>query len=95
VENVRDDVTKIEQDPTTQVTAFSSKSPTSARQHLVFDFVSDCLNISFIASSYHHERIDDSDGAADIKSDNVFSLLGVCCSRDNGDVVDGGGSCGH
>jgi hypothetical protein len=95
VENVSDDVTKIEQDPSTQVTAFPSERAASARQHLIFDFVGDRLNVSFIASSDHDKRVDDSDGSAHIESDNVFSLLGVRCGGDDGDMVYSGLGCGH
>jgi hypothetical protein len=95
VEYMCDDLTKIEQDPSTQVTAFPSERPASARQHLIFDFVGDCLNVSFIASRDHDKRVDDSDGSAYIESDNVFSLLGVCCGGDDGDMAYGGGGCGH
>jgi hypothetical protein len=95
VENMSDDVTKIKQDPSTQVTAFPTERADSARQHLIFDFVGDCLNVSFIASSDHDKGVDDSDGSAHIESDNVFSLLGVCGGGGDGDMVYGGGGCGH
>ena len=95
VEDVRDDVTEIEQDPTAEVTAFSSKCLVTVRQHLVFDFVGDCLDISLIAPSDHDKRINYSDGPAHIESDNVLSLFGIRRGGDDGDVVDGIYGCGH
>jgi hypothetical protein len=95
MENVRHDVTKIEQNPSPEVTAFPSECPISARQHLIFDFVGDCLNISFVAPGDHDKGIDDSDRSAHVERNDVFSLLGVCGGGDDGDMVNGGSGCRH
>jgi hypothetical protein len=89
VEDVRDDVTEVEQNPSAEVSTLAAKRLVTVRQHLILDFVGDCLDVSFIPPRDHDKRIDDSDWPAHIESDNVLSLFGVCRVSDDGDVVDG------
>lgn len=95
VEDVCDDVSEVQQDPSAKVPTLAAQGFAAGLDCLVFDFVCDCLDVSFVATSDQDEDVDDREGLGNVESDDVLTLFGVSRSGDDLGEVDGFLLCSH
>jgi hypothetical protein len=95
VEDVHDEVTEIEQNPSALGTTLATDRLDSVLDHLVFDFARDGDDVALVAARREKEDIGKRQGSGNVESDEVFTLLRVGGSNCYFEQFTGVGSSGH
>ena len=95
VEHVRDNIAEVEEDPSTQFPSFTPECLSTDQVSLVFDFVSDRLDVSFVASRRDDEDVDNAEGFRNVEGKHVLALFGIGGQGDDSGELDGFVLCCH
>lgn len=95
VEDVRDDVAEVEEDPAALSPTFAAQGLRPGLEHLLFDLTSDGLDVALVAPRRKKEDIGQREGAGYVESDEIFTLLSIGGTSRNGEKFAGARSGSH
>ena len=95
VEDVRDDVTEVEEDPAALSPTFAAQGLRPGLEHLLFDLTSDGLDVALVAPRREKEDISQRERAGYVECDEVFTLLCIGGTSRNGKKFAGAQSGSH
>ena len=95
VEDVRDDVTEVEEDPAALSPTFAAQGLHPGLEHLLFDLTSDGLDVALVAPRREKEDIGQRERAGYVECDEIFTLLSIGGTSRNGEKFAGARSGSH
>ena len=95
VEDVRDDVAEVEEDPAALSPTFAAQGLRPGLEHLLFDLSSDGLDVALVAPRREKEDIGQRERAGYVECDEIFTLLSIGGTSRNGEKFAGARSGSH
>ena len=95
VEDVRDDVAEVEEDPASLSPTFAAQGLRPGLEHLLFDLTSDGLDVALVAPRREKEDIGQRERAGYVECDEIFTLLSIGGTSRNGEKFAGARSGSH